>query len=66
VRSLQIPAELAPLEDHLNGIRIHTGALIQRFEESMTALSERSLVFLGSEYSHAVRRIAFNPGHTRV
>jgi hypothetical protein len=64
VRSFQIPAELAPMEDHLNGIRGHTGALIQRFEESVTDLSERSLVFIGSEYSHAVRRIAFNTGIT--
>lgn len=64
VRSFQMPAELAPLEDHLNGIRSRTGALIQRFEESVTRLAERSLVFIDSEYSHAVRRIAFNTGVT--
>jgi hypothetical protein len=59
VRSFLIPAELAVLEDHCR-----TGALIQRFDESVTAPSERSLVIIGGEYSHAVRRIAFNTGNT--
>jgi hypothetical protein len=64
VRSFFIPAELAALQKHLNDILGRTGALIQRFEESVTALSERSLVFIGGAYSHAVRRIAFNTGNT--
>jgi hypothetical protein len=55
VRSFLIPAELAALEDHLNNILGRTGALVQHFEESVTALSERSLVFIGGEYS--VRRV---------
>jgi hypothetical protein len=64
VRSFLIPADVAALEDHLNDILSRTGALIQRFEESVTVLSERSLVFIGGRYSHAVRRIAFNTGNT--
>jgi hypothetical protein len=64
VRSFLMPGELAPLEEHLNAILDRTGALIQRFEESVTALAERSLVFIDGEYSHAVRRIAFNTGNT--
>jgi hypothetical protein len=64
VRSFLMPAELAALELHLNDILGRTGGLIQRYEESVTALSERSLVFIGGEYSHAVRRIAFNTGDT--
>jgi glutathione synthase/RimK-type ligase-like ATP-grasp enzyme len=64
VRSFLIPAELAALEDHLNVILGRTGALIQRFEESVSTLSERSLVFIGGEFSHAVRRTAFNTGNT--
>src|SRR6266702_3455783 len=64
VRKFSIPAELSLLEDHLNGILARTGALMQRFEETVTTLAERSLVFIGGEYSHAVRRIPFNTGDT--
>jgi hypothetical protein len=64
VRRFDIPTELAQLEDHLNAILARTGALIQRFEDTVTTLAERSLVFIGGEYSHAVRRIPFNTGDT--
>jgi hypothetical protein len=64
VRRFSIPTELAVLEDHLNGILSRTGALIQRFEDTVTTLAERSLVFIEGEYSHAVRRIPFNTGDT--
>jgi hypothetical protein len=64
VRRFAIPAELSLLEDHLNGILTRTGALLQRFEETVTTLAERSLVFIGGEYSHAVRRIPFNTADT--
>jgi hypothetical protein len=64
VRSFFVPAESAALEDHLDNILGRTGALVQRFEESVADLSERSLVFIGGNYSHAVRRIAFNTGNT--
>jgi hypothetical protein len=37
---------------------------VQRFEETVTTLAERSLVFIGGEYSHAVRRLPFNTGDT--
>jgi hypothetical protein len=64
VRRFSLPRELSLLEDHLNGILSRTGALVQRFEETVTTLAERSLVFIGGEYSHAVRRIPFNTGDT--
>jgi hypothetical protein len=64
VRRFHVPTELALLEDHVNGILTRTGALIQRFEDTVNTLAERSLVFIGGEYSHAVRRIAFNTGDT--
>lgn len=64
VRRFAVPTELAQLEDHLNGILARTGALVQRFEDTVTTLAERSLVFIGGEYSHAVRRIPFNTGDT--
>jgi hypothetical protein len=64
VRRFSMPAELSLLEDHLNGILTRTGALIQRFEATVTTLAERSLVFIGGEYSHAVRRIPFNTADT--
>lgn len=64
VRRFSIPAELSLLEDHLNGILARTGALLQRFEATVTTLAERSLVFIGGEYSHAVRRIPFNTADT--
>jgi len=64
VRRFSIPTEVSVLEDHLNGILTRTGALIQRFEDTVTTLAERSLVFIGGEYSHAVRRIPFNTGDT--
>jgi hypothetical protein len=64
VRRFSIPAELSLLENHLNGILTRTGALMQRFEETVTTLAERSLVFIGGEYSHAVRRIPFNTADT--
>ena len=64
VRRFSIPNETTPLLEHLNGLLSRTGALIQRFEETVTTLAERSLVFIGGEYSHAVRRIPFNTGNT--
>jgi len=64
VRRFSMPAELSLLQDHLNAILTRTGALLQRFEETVTTLAERSLVFIGGEYSHAVRRIPFNTGDT--
>jgi hypothetical protein len=64
VRRFSIPTELSLLEDHLNEILTRTGALVQRFEDTVSTLAERSLVFIGGEYSHAVRRIAFNTGDT--
>jgi hypothetical protein len=64
VRRFSMPTELSLLEDHLNGILTRTGALMQRFQETVTTLAERSLVFIGGEYSHAVRRIPFNTGDT--
>jgi hypothetical protein len=64
VRRFCVPAELSLLEAHLNGILIRTGAMIQRFEDTVTTLAERSLVFIGGEYSHAVRRIPFNTADT--
>jgi hypothetical protein len=64
VRRFSMPDELSLLEDHLHGILTRTGALMQRFEETVTTLAERSLVFIGGEYSHAVRRIPFNTGDT--
>jgi hypothetical protein len=64
VRRFCVPTELSLLEDHLNGILTRTGALMQRFQETVTTLAERSLVFIGGEYSHAVRRIPFNTADT--
>jgi hypothetical protein len=64
VRRFSMPCELSLLEDHLNEILSRTGALVQRFEETVTTLAERSLVFIGGEYSHAVRRLPFNTGDT--
>lgn len=64
VRRFSLPAELPLLEDHINGILARTGALMQRFESTVTTLAERSLVFIGGDYSHAVRRIPFNTADT--
>ena len=64
VRRFSMTTELAALRDHLTGILVRTGALMQRFEGTVTTLAERSLVFIGGEYSHAVRRIPFNTADT--
>jgi hypothetical protein len=64
VRRFAIPDEVSLLEDHLNGLLTRTGALLQRFEATVTTLAERSLVFIDGEYSHAVRRVPFNTGDT--
>jgi hypothetical protein len=64
VRRFSVAQELSPLQAHLNAILDRTGALVQRFENTVDTLAERSLVFIGGEYSHAVRRIPFNTGDT--
>jgi len=64
VRRFSLPREFSLLLDHLGAILNRTGALVQRFEETVTTDSERSLVFIGGKYSHAVRRIPFNTGDT--
>jgi hypothetical protein len=64
VRRFSVPRELSPLQDHLRVILDRTGALVQRFENTVDTLAERSLVFIGGEYSHSVRRIPFNTGDT--
>jgi glutathione synthase/RimK-type ligase-like ATP-grasp enzyme len=63
VRSFEVSSEISALNAHLHSLR-RTGALVQRLQPTVRTLSERSLVFIAGQFSHAVRRIPFNTGNT--
>jgi hypothetical protein len=64
VKKFSVAEELPSLQAHVNSILERTGVLVQRLENAVHTLAERSLVFIGGEYSHAVRRVPFNTGDT--
>jgi glutathione synthase/RimK-type ligase-like ATP-grasp enzyme len=64
VRKFDSRTELDALNDHLTDLLRSKGALVQRFEQTVETLAERSLVFIQGQYTHAVRRVPFNRGNT--
>jgi len=63
VRRFEVSTQISELNHHLQILR-PMGALLQRYEPAVETLSERSLVFIEGQFTHAVRRVAFNRGDT--
>ena len=64
VRKFDSRTELEALNAHLTDLLESKGALVQRFEQTVETLAERSLVFIRGQYTHAVKRVPFNCGNT--
>jgi glutathione synthase/RimK-type ligase-like ATP-grasp enzyme len=64
VRKFDSHTELDALNDYLRDLLRSKGALVQRFEQTVETLAERSLVFIQGQYTHAVKRVPFNCGNT--
>jgi len=55
------PSSLAGSQQHANKLLKDCDVMVQPYMPSVEAYGERALVFLGGEFSHAVRKMAFQP-----
>jgi glutathione synthase/RimK-type ligase-like ATP-grasp enzyme len=59
VKRFRIPEEIAEAQMHLDFLSVKGGVLLQKFMPAVCDFGERDLVFINGEFSHAVRKRAF-------
>lgn len=57
----KIEAHSDDIQSHLDAMLVNSAVLLQPFIETVHARGERALVFIGDDYSHTIRKSAFQP-----